>query len=137
MKAKTMQAILDRQANVILRDGSLHVVNTLESLGGRFVEYYIYSNEEISRVEEQIDRHLDACRQDGVTLVIGNAEHMSGHTMYRIWEALSKPDGYADGFHVILRVGEDAPIEHLDRVFRDLFAVLDPDGTFYREPEHA
>jgi len=128
---------IKRKLNTIIRCSSFAEVlqGTKEPEGYKGYVFDTCTSSTISMTEEAFAEGLNICRATGKTLLVDGAEHLSGVSMYQIWEALSNAIGYHPDFHMILVVSEDAPIEHLDSLFRQMFAIVNPDGTFYKEPE--
>ena len=139
MHTPSIQTVFEKKANAIIRTASTaEVVKVANDLLGYFgSDYMMYSLEDLVETEKRFLDKLEHCRKIGTPLILGWAEDISGISMYHIWEALSKDEGYHPDFHLVVVVSTKAPIEHLDELFRERFAILNEDGTFYRELEHA
>lgn len=138
---KALAFICERKINAIIRSNSINIFDlagTAEEISRLVDAQYLHLSDPVHKSEDLINQSLKTCHKKGATMILGGAEHMSGISMYQIWEALTDVEGgYHPDFHMILVVSKDAPVEHMDILFRQMFAIVDEDGTFYRELEHA
>ena len=143
MMHPNVKAALDlasqKKANILIRSNDINIFDLIQvtEAHGTVDARYVDTHRPTRANETLFKERLDECRSEGSTLITGRADHLSGISMYQVWEALNSSDGYHKDFHMVLVVDEYAPVEYLDSAFRQMFGVLNEDGTFYREVEHA